>query len=418
MSRDLRNSISSKVRDQFEKDRTTLLNSHQTKLEFLSIKDIYDSGKMPFQVHEKPLVNIKEVKTPEPFIASDIIRDFVQHPLQSAYLTLAFETLQRAKEYDDPNLAHFEAAMYFAEIAQELRAIKNFQKATRRSSSASSIVDKREAQASVNHQRHLERLSSKKREELLVAAARNRSQSVQQEEERQRLRVRAAHHMLVVLHLLQLKRLRFTRNKDKDRDRDILRQEQTRQVQEQAAHDHLRAALDNCDSVEEQLPPLLPSKLKEAQGQGQGQGLEQLMSGSAGPLAEAHIEILNGLLRDGPKSPHSFIDFYEWLGRRFAEKCDFESSKSYFERARHLRTPAITPDNPSSAVVLKSTMYIPPSGTKAARREYSDLSGCGLDSIREASRDDYARFGGIHRGAATIIYSPPSHGWDTRNSGK
>ena len=54
----------------------------------------------------------------------------------------------------------------------------------------------------------------------------------------------------------------------------------------------------------------------------------QIIHGNGGSLAEAHINILDELLaREKPENPA----YLEWLGKRYAERCEFQVSREYFK---------------------------------------------------------------------------------------
>jgi hypothetical protein len=59
---------------------------------------------------------------------------------------------------------------------------------------------------------------------------------------------------------------------------------------------------------------------------------QQIIRASAGPLAEAHINILHELLEEDGRNP----EVLNCLGLRYAEKCNFSDSKMYYKRARDL----------------------------------------------------------------------------------
>lgn len=54
---------------------------------------------------------------------------------------------------------------------------------------------------------------------------------------------------------------------------------------------------------------------------------EHILRASAGPLAEAHIVILRELLSLYPNK----AEYAQYMGMRYAEKCDFEESHRYFQ---------------------------------------------------------------------------------------
>lgn len=66
---------------------------------------------------------------------------------------------------------------------------------------------------------------------------------------------------------------------------------------------------------------------------------QQIIRGSAGPLAEAHINILHELLEEDGRNP----EVLNCLGLRYAEKCNFAESKMYYKRARDLSLPYHNP---------------------------------------------------------------------------
>lgn len=285
-----------------------------------SVNDIIDSGKLPFL----NVVSSKRKDTEKSeIISSVIITTFLQSELQSSvvfesdravFMTRAFETLKSAKVLPDPNVAYFQSATYFAELMMYERAVKYYSKATERIDAK--IVEKRRtADDSEMLRRKLERMSKAKRDEFLANLTEMHMQRCAEELERQRLRVRAAHAMLFYVHL--------------------------QMGHEHESHWHLRQALrESSESKAEYIECLMFAHETLKQYPRSDAVHDRLVSSTAGPLSEAHIEILFGLL----SSDWNPTECHVWLGKRFAEKGDCSASRDYFERARMIPLNALKED--------------------------------------------------------------------------
>lgn len=309
----LRLGVFSDQRNQDIYDFNTRWKRKKGIAEASSVTDIIDSGKLPF-LNVSNMPKAKEIR-PGNIISSSIMTTFLQNSLQqnvkfdsdrSVYLTKAFETLRSAKVNPDPNVAYFESAVYFAELLMYDRAVKYFTKATERID-AELVEEIRTTKDSEMLQRKLERMSKEKREKLLAGLDEEHRRRCAEEMERQRQRVRVAHIMLFYVDLqLGL---------------------------EVDAHLHLRLSLrESCDSLQEYTECLLFAHTSLKQYTRIDGMHDRLVSSSAGPLSEAHIEILHGLL----SSDWNPVECYTWLGKRFAEKGDYSASRDFFERARML----------------------------------------------------------------------------------
>lgn len=54
---------------------------------------------------------------------------------------------------------------------------------------------------------------------------------------------------------------------------------------------------------------------------------KQMIRGVAGPIAETHVNILHDLEANDPAN----LDILTWLAKRYAEKCEFDLSQSYYK---------------------------------------------------------------------------------------
>jgi hypothetical protein len=149
--------------------------------------------------------------------------------------------------------------------------------------------------------------------------------------------------------------------------------------------------------------------------------MTQMVKHTAGPLSEAHLQILLELHEENPRD----LEVLAWLGRRYAEKCEFETSRFYFLRAREVEAEA------EDADAARETWALRTGETNFEKaKEESDWSVAvwknhasqhqvdrEVDAMKDCKRVDYTRFGGrgVHEGAATRIYAPPNAGWDSAN---
>jgi len=169
------------------------------------------------------------------------------------------------------------------------------------------------------------------------------------------------------------------------------------------------------------------------------------VSGSAGPLPEAHIVILHELVNKYfPESR----EYYDSLGKRYAEKCDFNSAQKYFKISRDIKDANKTPRYDSSVSLyrnhgdifvqkerekeftttkLKKNVMSDTMGTEICRTDLLQgkrlalvkipVSAFGLkdeeDETAYQNISDHTYFRGKHEGSETRVYMPPSSGWDS-----
>lgn len=115
------------------------------------------------------------------------------------------------------------------------------------------------------------------------------------------------------------------------------------------------------------------------------------------------------------------IDILTWLGQRYAEKCEFEISKSYYKKVRDLTAPVLD---------MKDTLMLwrpqPVKGSTGANTEEGRALIASIkDNICKGhmsehshnppvpKRLDYSSFGGKHDDSHTVVYTVPKQGWNT-----
>jgi len=103
----------------------------------------------------------------------------------------------------------------------------------------------------------------------------------------------------------------------------------------------------------------------------------------------------------------------EWLGRRYAERCDLETSQMYFRRARDLRYPVHVPSDIGGMYKARGDTYDDSAFlrnvSKAPVRAYARNNE--LDREQIEYRADCAWPNGAHVGSDTFIYALPPQGW-------
>jgi hypothetical protein len=141
-----------------------------------------------------------------------------------------------------------------------------------------------------------------------------------------------------------------------------------------------------------------------------------------------------------------FVEYYDALGQRYAEKCDFTNAQKYFKISRDLKDANKTPRYDSSVPLyrnhgdifvqqerdkevttrkLKKNEMTATMGTDLKRTDL--LSGNALAKVKipisafglkdeEDEQDyrdisDHTYFRGSHEGSETRVYMPPSSGW-------
>lgn len=328
-------------------------------------------------------------------------------------LVAASQLQKAARGVLDGSRLYFEAASLFDEIGMLDKAVMCFERCTRHKEDAGVVVDAYDLTEDVAYARKLERMSRGARDAFLARRFALRGALIAAERERVRLRAMVSYCQLCRLYL---------------------------QLDDYPnSHRCLVAAFHTTVSFAEHTELLLffNENLK-AYGEKFSEVThdQQLARGSAGILAEAHIAILHELLEeDGTNS-----DTLEWLGRRYAERCNFDESRHYFRRARDLRHPVHVAEDLRSLYTSREGAYNDAAFlvniSKASTREYSlgndadarllsrqggrqsgpnrsvGASGRrGSVQLVEGEGRDFAWPQGLHEGRDTIIYAPPPQGW-------
>lgn len=347
---------------------------------------------------------------------------------RSDWLTRAVEAVQRAPQSPDPRAHCFEAGVYFADLRQDDRAGIYLARAAVRTDPCA-VVKARLALDQAESARRLDRLSAHKRAALLLEREIMFARAVEEEEERQRRRVRTALLLLAAIHV---------------------RQSVPVETHLRRAHEHLRAALTECVDDNELLLAMgflhdvLCCYLVNPEHLEVG---SDAVNAARDVLADAHIEILLRLVDLDSGAPTGNVSGYlRWLGQRYSEKGRFDKSRDYYERARYSSVPGLQysaellgaskpqldePSSPGSELRDEADTHTlsqislrerrersrrsgltASANNKTRHYEFAHQAGCRVDEEAARARDDYARFGGVHKGATTLIYQPPVLGWD------
>lgn len=304
-------------------------------------------------------------------------------------LIKATEMVYDASKMVDPTRLLFEAACIFDEMNIIDKAIKYFEKCTRKCDPAA-VVDAYDLTEDEGYERRLERMANSHRKHYLKERSRLRVHLIYAEEERQRLRNMVSRCQLIRLYLL------------KD---DF-----------PSAHDHLVRVFQLTISPAEhsELLCYTHSVLKEYSLKcfGEYRKDQQLVRGSAGPLAEAHLNILFELLEEDARN----ADVLEWLGRRYAEKCDFNRSFHYYKRAADMRAPVKTTVDARDSYLTREKEFDEEEFSASVNKAERLRFGMGLDDDEKARKDraamgTYAWPEGMHKGTTVILYTAPPQGW-------
>ena len=304
-------------------------------------------------------------------------------------LVKAFNYTYDAAKLLDPTRLLFEAACIYDEIGIVDKAIKNFTKCTIPCDPAA-IVDGYDLTEDEGFQRRVERMAESHRKKFFEERKLMRSHLIHAEIERQRLRALVSRGQLIRLHLLQ----------------DDF----------PAAHENLTEAFQLTSSKAEHAELLCyaHSVLKEYSLKcfGEYSKDQQLVRGSAGPLAEAHLNILHELLEEDARN----ADVLEWLGRRYAEKCNFEKSFQYYKRASDMRNPVRTTVDHRDAYLTRGDAIneaeFQRSINKSEALRFS--MGCDEQARMISDRKSSGTFAwpeGVHKDCTVIVYNPPPQGW-------
>lgn len=308
---------------------------------------------------------------------------------KNSLLIKATEMIYDASKMVDPTRLLFEAACIFDEMDIMEKATKYFEKCTLRCDPAA-VVDSYDLTEDEGYERKLERMADSHRDQFLKERSRLRVHLIYAEEERQRLRNMVSRCQLVRLYLLQ----------------DDF----------PSAHNHLVKAFQLTISPAEhsELLCYAHSVLKEYSLKcfGEYRKDQQLVRGSAGPLAEAHLNILFELLEEDARN----ADVLEWLGRRYAEKCDFNRSFHYYKRAADMRAPVKTTIESRDSYLTREKEFDEEEFSASVNKAERLRFGMGLDEDEKARTDramsgTYAWPEGMHKGTTVILYTAPPQGW-------
>lgn len=306
---------------------------------------------------------------------------------KNAKLVAASEMHKSGKKIFDGSRLIFEAGVLYDEIGMLDKAAECFERCSCHQEDAARIVDEYDLTEGVEFERKIERMATSHRRAFLQKRADLRGSLIAAEKERMRLRSMVSYCQLVRIYL---------------------------QMDDYVnAHRCLVAAFHTTVSFPEHTELLLfaHDTLKEFGKHFYELSVDQqIVRGSAGPLAEAHINILHELLEEDSGN----VDVLEWLGRRYAERCNFEESKMYFRRAVDLKNPV------RIAVDMRSFAKARPKGiddeaylknvSKIPIRQFS--KGNEIDQAKIVERGDYAWPSGAHEGSDTLIYTAPAQGWE------
>lgn len=302
----------------------------------------------------------------------------------------AMVVMNYAKKVVDSGRILFEAALLFDEIKQYELAIKCYEKAVIKINSGD-VVDTYDLPITVEYNRKIERMSKFQLVTFLKRRSELREQLIFAEDERQRLRGIVANCQLLRLHL---KRNNFP-----------------------GAHNAMYHALRDCKTQVERSEILwyCHSVLKCYVNSEKFEIPldQQILRGTAGTVAETHIDVLHELLEENATN----AGLYEFLGLRYAEKQEFEKSSFYYVKARQLH------DNP--AYISRKE------GLQEKIKLTKEFKFVGLDTIenidnfhkKQTIKDynfvpenkaikDYSTFHGVHNHGDTLVIVPPPGGWE------
>lgn len=302
-------------------------------------------------------------------------------------LNTALEYKKNAKEILDKSRLYFEAAILFDELNMSEHAIENFENATHRMNAAL-IVDTYDLPDSPQLQRKLERMSIDHKILFLKRRAEIREQLIFAEEERQRLRAIVSNCQLFRLYL---KHSEF-----------------------KLAYERMNFSFKDCTSTVEHSEMLwyFHNILKDFIHSGiiEIPYFDQVEHSTGGPLAEAHIHILNELVEQDGTNP----DFFDCLGLRYAQRGEFEQSRLYYKRARELRDPQCDPEEMIERWKMRPLRISEEKVSEAISKKYylkyeNDIE---IDNDIAINRQDYINFNGTHKSSSIKLYIPPDQGWE------
>lgn len=345
------------------------------------------------ETDEKYITTLKERGLPPPDNPETVLKNkrmgIRKKRSNNDMLVKAFEYTYDASTLLDPTRLLFEAACIYDDIGIVDKAVKNFLKCTIPCDPAT-IVDGYDLTEDEGFERRLERMADSHRTKFLEKRKNIRTHLIHAEVERQRLRSLVSRGQLVRLYLLQ----------------DDF----------PSAHEQLTEAFQLTASKAEhsELLCFAHSVLKEYSLKcfGEYSKDQQLVRGSAGPLAEAHLNILHELLEEDARN----ADILEWLGRRYAEKCLFDKSFKYYKRAADMRNPVRTTVDHRDAYLSRGEAIDEVEFQKSINKSENMRFAMGAEDEQSAiatraSSGTYAWPQGMHRDSTVILYNPPPQGW-------
>lgn len=388
--------------------------------------------------------------------------------LHQKMMSKAFELAKEAKTAEDPCALYQTAAVLFDNIMMYSRAITYYNKAVKITDPWQQVDTVLLPHTDIE-KRKIERLGKVQRKRYLKAREEKRQNLIRQEEIRQEKRLQHCFCHLFRVHLiLAAKEMSCDDNESSktpsgsaasvslfssslgsvstssrvgDRqliEENLLKSHVNLRAAFRAFHpDRMEAYHDMLAYAHRVLMNLLPPTSPE-------DGIyHHSLSGSAGPLPEAHLLILHELV---DKYEAQNTDYYKSLGMRYAEKCDFDNAKKYFKITRDIKDEAKTPRYDSSVplyrhhgdIYAKQERQKELTTRKVKKNEMSQTIGSDMhrtdllsgkrlamvkiplnafglndedDEERCRSMTDYTYFRGKHEGSETRVYLPPSSGW-------
>ena len=312
---------------------------------------------------------------------------------------LALEYLKDTKVVLDPGRQFYEAALLFHDMDTWERAIHCYNKAIISRNSPERIVLEYDLPEDEAYHRKVKFLSSFQIEEYMRKRQDKKNWCVYAEQERQRYRSRSCYSQLFQIQLLS---------------------EEPQIFNPEAAHEALRHMFTCCANAAEHnevlhfahilIKDFATKRLDEIPLE------KQIIRSSCGPIAEAHLSILHELLLLEPQN----LEIYEWLGIRYAERCDFDDSEYYYRKIRDFQAPymdkqdtlaiwRVPPGKKSyEQIMLEKAAY-----WNTHKKKIRDFSSADpTDEEWRAKREDHSWFGGTHNRADIVYYQPPLQGWN------
>lgn len=327
-----------------------------------------------------------------------------------AKLQEVLELMTKAKTNSNPSKLMYRAAEVFDELRMYDRAAYCYNKATV-VADAVQIVDTEVMPKDDKYKRKVERMSPTVLPAFLFEQKLLRDGHIYEESERQRTRKMQAHFHLVKLYLL-------TEVKDLYK-----------------AHMNLIEAFQHCKAEHPaehvqylyDFHHLIVRYSNAMSGKSDFASHKQVLRSSAGPIADDHLRILLDLVQVDPEDPA----VHDWLGMRYAEKCDFPHSQQHFKVARDLREEQQTREGSAAGLLVGYTAEnnqlliaqrseelfkkIASNVNKALVKQYGTATeydaSVSAAQAAAAKERDYAWFAGRHEDANVTVYLPPPQGW-------